>query len=118
MTTSGIRRMNSQNPKNPENSADKLSEVAERKRAFAQVMDNVDLARAARLRNEYGRVRWLVSWYAQEDGFWLARLSCPKLEDTVEALGQSRCLAIDSATRHLLDLLHRQAAENTANDYE
>jgi len=107
--------MNTQNPSNPENSADK---TAERKRAFAQVMDNVDLARAVRLRNEYGRVRWLVSWYAQEDGFWLARLSCPKLEDTVEALGQSRCLAIDSATRHLLDLLHRQAAENAANEYE
>ncbi len=115
MTTSGIRSMNTQNPSNPENSADK---AAERKRAFAQVMDNVDLARAVRLRNEYGRVRWLLSWYAQEDGFWLARLSCPKLEETVEALGQSRCLAIDSATRHLLDLLHRQAAENAANDYE
>lgn len=78
---------------------------------FPRVMDQVDEARAVRLRTEYGRVKWLVSWYAQEDGFWLARLSCPHYEDTVEALGQSRCLAIDSATRHLLDNLHRQAAE-------
>jgi hypothetical protein len=56
-------------------------------------------------------VKWLVSWYEQEDGFWLVRLSCPNYDETVEALGQSRCLAIDSATRHLLDLLHRQSAE-------
>lgn len=81
-------------------------------------MDNVDLARAVRIRNEYGRVRWLVSWYPQEDGFWLARLSCPTIAETVEALGQSRCLAIDSATRHLLDLLHRQSAESSQDRFE
>lgn len=79
--------------------------------AYTQVMDQVDHARAVRLRTEYGRVKWLVSWYEQEDGFWLVRLSCPNYDETVEALGQSRCLAIDSATRHLLDLLHRQSAE-------
>lgn len=110
--------MSSQTPKNPDHSAEKLAEIAERKRSFAQVMDNVDLARAVRLRNEYGRVRWLVSWYPQEDGFWLARLSCPSVDETVEALGQSRCMAIDSATRHLLDLLHRQAAEASKPDFD
>lgn len=105
--------MSSQTPKLPENSPEKPNDGSERKRSFAQVMENVDLARAVRIRTEYGRVRWLVSWYPQEDGFWLARLSCPTIDETVEALGQSRCLAIDSATRHLLDLLHRQAAESS-----
>jgi len=81
-------------------------------KVYTQAMDQVDQARAVRLRTEYGRVKWLVSWYEQEDGFWLARLSCPSYDETVEALGQSRCLAIDSATRHLLDLLHRQAGES------
>lgn len=108
MTIDGIRRMNTQ----PYDKHDpKGQEPAENRRSFSQMMDNVDLSRAIRLRNEYGRVKWLVSWYAQEDDFWLARLSCPSIEDTVEALGQSRCLAIDSATRHLLDLLQRKANE-------
>ena len=84
-------------------------------KAYTQVMDQVDQARAVRLRTEYGRVKWLVSWYEQEDGFWLVRLSCPNYDETVEALGQSRCLAIDSATRHLLDLLHRQSQESAGN---
>lgn len=80
---------------------------------FHEVMDNVDLARAERLRAEYGRVKWVVSWYKQEDGYWLARLSAPKVDDTIEALGQSRCLAIDSATRQILDVLHRIASGET-----
>lgn len=84
--------------------------TTERKQKFNEIMDNVDLARAVRTRSEYGKVEWLVSWYKQEDGFWMARISTPKIEDTVEALGQSRCLAIDSATRHVLDLLHKMAS--------
>ena len=83
--------------------------------AFSEVMRDVDQSRAVKLRNEYGRVGWLVSWYPQEDEFWLARLSCPNYPETVEALGQSRCLAIDSATRHLLDLLHQQANDSCRN---
>jgi len=110
--------MSSQTPGKPENPPEQQSEGSGRKRSFAQVMDNVDQARAVRIRNEYGRVRWLVSWYPQEDGFWLARLSCPTIAETVEALGQSRCLAIDSATRHLLDLLHRQSAESSHDRFE
>lgn len=74
-------------------------------RPYAEVMDDFDLTKAVRIRNEYGKVRWLLSWYPQEDGFWLARLSCDGHPETIEALGQSRCLAIDSATRHLLHLL-------------
>lgn len=118
MTTDGIRRMNSPSGNKSDASEQNSPETASRKRAYAQVMDNVDQSRAVRLRNEYGRVNWLVSWYPQEDGFWLARLSCPSVQDTVEALGQSRCLAIDSATRHILDLLHRQADEAAKKDLD
>lgn len=81
------------------------------KPTFSEVMDNVDKQRAERIRREYGRVGWLVSWYKQDDDFFLARLSCPNVEDTIEAIAQSRCLAIDSATRTLLDILHKQADE-------
>lgn len=87
-------------------------------RKFSEVMDNVDLARAVRLRNEYGRVRWLVSWHAQEDGLWLARLSCPKLEETFEAIGPRRTDAIDAATRSLLDKLHRVSADEAVERCE
>lgn len=82
---------------------------------FSEVMGDVDQSRAVKLRNEYGRVGWLVSWYPQEDEFWLVRLSSPNYPETVEALGQSRCLAIDSATRHMLDLLHHQADDSCKN---
>ncbi|MFM7316568.1 MAG: hypothetical protein ACKO85_14140 [Isosphaeraceae bacterium] len=77
----------------------------------AEVLDQMDHRKACRMRTEYGKVRWLVSWYEQEDGIWLARLSCDRYPETVEGIGQSRCLAIDSATRYLLDQLHRLAQE-------
>jgi hypothetical protein len=80
------------------------------KRPYVQVMDGVDESRAKRLQGEYGRVKWLVSWHKQDEGLWLARVSCPNWPETVEGVGQSRCLAIDSATRHLLDLMHKQHA--------
>ena len=77
----------------------------------AEVLDQIDLRRAIKMRAEYGKVRWLVSWYPQDDGFWIARLSCDRCPETVEGIGQSRSLAIDSATRYLLDQLHRLAQE-------
>lgn len=78
---------------------------------FAETMDNVDKARAERLRSEYGRVKWIVSWHWQENEMWLARLSCPKIDRTFEALGLKRCDAIDAATRAILDALHKLALE-------
>ena len=92
-----------------------VSQKDRKGRLFSEVMGDVDQSKAVKLRQEYGRVGWLVSWYPQEDEFWLARLSCPNYPETVEALGQSRCLAIDSATRHLLDLLHQQANDSCRN---
>ncbi len=86
--------------------------TAKKGRPFSEVMEDVDISRAVKMRTEYGRVKWLLSWYPQEDDFWLARLSCPNYPETVEALGQSRCLAIDSATRHMLDMLHKQANDS------
>ena len=79
------------------------------KRTFSETMDSVDEARAVRLRNEYGRVRWIVSWHAQENGMWLARLSAPGIDDTVEAVAESRCDAIQGATRMVLDELRSDA---------
>jgi hypothetical protein len=74
--------------------------------------DAFDLKRANRIRNEYGKVSWLISWdYDPELRFWLTKLSCPKYHKTVEGIGQSRCTAIDSATRYLLDCLHKQQQE-------
>lgn len=82
-------------------------QVEDRKKAFQEVSNNIDLSRAARLRNEYGKVQWLVSWEQDENTeLWIARLSCPKIEDTIEGIGQTRCLAIDNATRFLLNQLY------------
>lgn len=81
--------------------------------AFSETMDNVDRMRAERIRNEYGRVGWLVSWHWQEDEMWLVRLSCPKIDRTYEALGLTRCQAVDSATRSLLDALHNLATDES-----
>ncbi len=84
-------------------------EKTERQKKFSEIMDNVDLARAVRMR---GRVRegQVARLMVQAGGRLLAaRISTPDI-DTVEALGQSRCLAIDSATRMILDIIHRQAA--------
>lgn len=88
--------------------------MGDRNAIFAKKMDNVDLNRAVRLRNEYGRVRWLVSWHAQENGMWLARLSCPTYAETVEGIGNQRTDAVDMATRFLLDILQRIGTQGTA----
>lgn len=82
--------------------------------AFLSVsdLDLVDRERAKRIRRDYGLVGWLVSWYHQDhDGLWVARVSCPTYDDTVEGVGVSRCKAIDAATRALLAILHQEWKE-------
>lgn len=82
-------------------------QVDDRKKAFEEVSNRIDESRAVRLRNEYGRVYWLLSWEQDENTeLWIARLSCPSFEETIEGIGQTRCLAIDNATRFLLNKLH------------
>ncbi len=86
------------------------AQVDDRQKAYDQVMKNVDLARASRMRTEYGRVGWLVSWSFDHDlQMWIARLSCPNHEDTVEGMSDTICGSIDSATRGLLKILHKMS---------
>lgn len=71
-----------------------------------------DQRKAERIRFEYGQVGWLVSWHYQpQTGRWLARLSSPAYEQTVERTGHSRCDAIDQATRTILALMHQEWLE-------
>jgi hypothetical protein len=80
--------------------------VEDRQKAFEEVSQRIDLSRANAIRKEYGKVGWLVSWSFDQDlEMWSARLSCPKHDDTIEAIGQSICLAIDNATRALMNIL-------------
>lgn len=86
------------------------AQVDDRQKAYAEVMKNVDLARASRIRTEYGRVGWLVSWSFDDDlQMWGARLSCPNYDDTIESISDTICGAIDNATRALLKILHQMA---------
>lgn len=64
--------------------------------------DKADLDRATRIRNEYGRVNWLVSWRMVSDDKWLARVSSPHDEYTYEGIGRSREDAIHVATKKLM----------------
>jgi hypothetical protein len=79
--------------------------------------DRVDEHRARRLRFQLGRRRWLVSWQRQDDGRWLARLSCPSLVFTLERSGKTRTAAIAHAVStldvilSLRYLLHRGSLE-------
>lgn len=85
-----------------------MQNVDDRTKSFQEVKDRIDLARAVRIREEYGRVRWLLSWSKDEEtDMWMARVSCPSLDETVEGIGQSRCSAIDQATRFILKELHK-----------
>ncbi len=73
------------------------------------IVDSVDERRALRLRDNFGRRRWLVSWHLQPESpgtrRWLARLSCPSLVFTLERTGKTRTEAIESAARALVQLL-------------
>jgi hypothetical protein len=90
-----------------------MSDSCKNKMTAAEALDRIDIRRAEKMRKEYGAVGWLVSWEKdEENNFWIARLSCPQWPTTVEGFGHgTRCVAIDSATRHLLDLLHKQSQE-------
>jgi hypothetical protein len=65
------------------------------------VRDWRDDRRARRLRLDYGRRHWLVSWRADGPDRFVARLSCPGWPETVERAGTSRLDAIRRADRAL-----------------
>jgi hypothetical protein len=61
------------------------------------VLDRLDEQRAVIRRSQLGQARWLVSWLDDGSGRWLARLSGPGCEETIETLGRSRFEAIAAA---------------------
>jgi hypothetical protein len=84
--------------------------------SFQQRVDKVDLTRAERIRNEYGRVGWLVSWHMVSDDKWLARVSCPQIDRTFVGMDRSREKAIHNATKKILNELNetRKQEQETA----
>jgi hypothetical protein len=78
--------------------------------------DRRDELRARLLREVFGRRRWLLSWQRLGRRRWLARLSCPDLAETVEAIGWTRCRAIASAERSLRAALDREAGDDAEQE--
>lgn len=76
--------------------------------SFQQRVDKADLDRAERMRSEYGRVGWLVSWRMVSDDKWLARVSCPQIDRTFEGMDKSREGAINNATKKILQELNQR----------
>ena len=61
---------------------------------FRQRQDEIA---ASRLRQALGLTGSLVSWQPNGEGGWLARLSYPCQDRTIEAIGKSRVAAIQEA---------------------
>jgi len=69
--------------------------------------DEQDLAHAKYTRQTYGESGWLLSWARTPDGKWVARVSCPQYDETIEGEGPTRRAAINKASAQLLDRLHK-----------
>jgi hypothetical protein len=65
------------------------------------LQDRWDIRRAVSRRDRLGRRRWLVNWQRRPDGWWLARVSCPRVPITIERAGPTRCQAIRRAAEAL-----------------
>ncbi len=70
-------------------------------RRFQGMAEQVDESRARLRRTTLGTLHWLLSWQRLPSGLWLARLSSPRISETIEATGRTRCLAIAEAQREL-----------------
>lgn len=81
------------------------------------VWERADASKADLMREDYGKVKWLLSWYLQDNGMWLARVSCPKLPDTHEAISSTRVDAINLATRALLDAIQAEVSTRSKCAY-
>lgn len=71
---------------------------------MAKVLDEIDEERAKRTRQRFGLDRWLVSWSPLDAGGYLARVSAPHHDETIEATGRNRLLAIEAAASVLRKL--------------
>jgi hypothetical protein len=66
---------------------------------MAGILDDIDEARAKKLRHEFGQRLWILSWYPSDKHSWLARLSGPGCPETIEQTGRTRSEAISEALR-------------------
>ena len=64
---------------------------------MAGMLDDIDEARAKKLRHEFGQKLWILSWYPSDKNSWLARLSGPGCPETIEQTGRTRSEAIADA---------------------
>jgi hypothetical protein len=67
----------------------------------ARIFNRLDERLAVARRAALGRRRWLLSWHRRPDGSWLARLSGPGFERTIERSALTRSGSILLATRAL-----------------
>jgi hypothetical protein len=79
----------------------------------SQLIQRMDEQCAVLRREQLGHASWLVSWQELGPTRWMARLSGPGCEETIEAIGRDRCGAIAAAeaeaTRHLTQQAAREA---------
>lgn len=83
-------------------SGERRGEMA--KQLMDSLLDEIDEERAKRLRHEFGQRRWILSW-VREDDAWMARLSAPRVINTIEATARTRVQAIERAAVALGDVL-------------
>ena len=70
-------------------------------RHFQVLAEKLDEERARLRRSKLGALQRLLSWQRLDSGLWLARLSGPGINETIEATARTRCLAIARAERDL-----------------
>jgi hypothetical protein len=83
-------------------------------RLVKHVLDALDERRARRLRDEFGRRLWLLSWHQQPDRRWRARLSGPGLVCTIERSARTRRRAIGRTARAMSRIMAHQARTEPA----
>jgi hypothetical protein len=74
-----------------------------------RALDRWDERQARRLRGSLGPRGWLVSWHADAERGWRARLSGPGLVVTIERTAPTRRAAIARATRAMNRILEHHA---------
>ena len=67
------------------------------RKIVAFLFDGSDEKHAIKLRGDFGRIRWLLSWEPEDDGTWIARISAPGAPRTIIRHGKTRVEAIERA---------------------
>jgi hypothetical protein len=67
------------------------------RKIVAFLFDGSDEKQAIKLRADFGRIRWLLSWESEDDVTWIARISAPGAPRTIIRHGKTRVEAIERA---------------------